>query len=334
VTRMVQTNRHSQFCKYGLFLCAVFAGSTRGTAQTAPLPSSQREASPTISVASDLVLLPVNVTDARGNFVAGLRKENFKVYEEKHVQNLTLFQQEDTPVAVGLVVDHSASMESKIPNVSAAISAFAELGNLKDEMFVVEFNDKVNLAPLGGELFTSVASELEVGIHSLSASGRTALYDAVAEGINHLQLSHRQKKALIVISDGGDNASAYRRTDILKLAHQARVMIYSIILTNGQSKDENPKILIQLCRETGGVALLSQPQRSLTEFSLLIARDLREQYTLGFAPERKEIGPSFRKIDVQVFAPQAGKVNIRTRRGYFVGDRQPTSAHTKSFARR
>jgi Ca-activated chloride channel family protein len=282
------------------------------------LTSHQLGVSPTISVASDLVLLPVNVTDKQGNFVSGLKKENFSVYEEKELQDLTVFQHEDTPVGVGLVVDHSASMESKLPNVAAAISAFAKSGNPKDEMFVVDFSDKVRLEPLGGKAFTSVSSELENAVGPLSASGRTALYDAVAEGITHLELSQWQRRALIVISDGGDNSSFYNHTDILKLARQSGVLIYSIVLTDEHSKDENPKALAQLCRETGGVAFWPRTPESLMDFSLVIARDLREQYTLGFVPHRKQITPSFRKIEVHVLAPTAGKVNIRTRRGYLL----------------
>jgi Ca-activated chloride channel family protein len=264
------------------------------------------------------------VTDTQGNFVSGLKKENFSVYEEKQLQNLTVFQNEDAPATVGLIVDHSASMESKLPNVAAAISALAESGNPKDEMFVVAFNDRVRVASLGGKPFTGVSSELENAVRPLTAAGRTALYDAVAEGITHLQLSHWQRRALIVISDGGDNASSYNHSGIVKLARQSEVIIYSIILADEHSKDENPKALIKLCRETGGVAFSPQSRQSLMDFSLRIAKDLREQYTLGFVPDRKKSGPSFHKIDVHVLGPQAGKVNVRTRRGYSVESSEVT----------
>jgi len=321
VIQMSQTRKYLQYLKYGLFSCVVLVGSAAGGAQSPTASFLQIEATPTISVASDLVLLPVNVTDTRGNFVRGLEKDNFSVYEENQLQSLTVFQREDTPVGVGLIVDHSASMESKLPSVAAAVSTFAKSGNPKDEMFVINFNDKVQLGSLGSKDFTSVSSELEKAVGPLSANGRTALYDAVAEGITHLELSHWQRKALVVISDGGDNSSVYKHSDILKLARESEVTIYSVILADEHGKDENPKALIQLSRETGGIAFLPRSPQSLMDFSLLIARDLREQYTLGFVPDRRQIGPSFRKIEVHVFAPRTGKLNIRTRRGYFVDNR-------------
>ncbi len=321
ITRISQLHRYSQLLRFGLFLCVALAGSAAGNAET-PSVTSYEAHSPTISVASDLVLLPVNVTDTHGNVVSGLHKEDFRVYQENQLQTLTVFQHEDSPVGVGLVVDHSASMKSKLLNVAAAISAFAKSGNQQDEMFVVDFGNKASLAPLGGKPFTNHASEVETAIEPFSASGRTALYDAVAEGITHLGLSQWQRRALIVISDGGDNASYHNRSEILKLAHESQVIIYSIILADGHSKDENPKALERLCKETGGVAFLPQTLQALMDSSLLIARDLREQYTLGFVPDSKQIGPSFRKIEVQVLAPRAGKLNIRTRRGYFTRNPQ------------
>ncbi len=126
---------------------------------------------------------------------------------------------------------------------------------------------------------------------------------------------------MIVVSDGGDNASLYKRSEILKLARQSKVTIYSIILLHEHDKDEDAKALMQLSRETGGVAFLPQSQRSVMDFSLLIAKDLREQYTLGFVPEEKGMGSSFRKIQVHVAAPDLGKLNVRTRSGYFAENR-------------
>jgi len=320
MTRISQICRYTRYLKYGLFLFALFVDIASSKAQAPQVPSYQIEVSPMVSVASDLVLLPVNVTDKQGNFVPGLKEENFSVYDEERLQSLTVFQREDTPVSVGLIVDHSASMESKLPNVVAAISAFGRSGNPEDEMFVVDFNDTVKVEPLGGKDFTSVPSELEAS-EPLSASGRTALYDALAQGLTHLQLSHWQRRALIVVSDGGDNASLYKRSEILKLARESKVTIYSIILLHEHDKDEDAKALIQLSRETGGVAFLPQSQGSVMDFSLLIAKDLREQYTLGFVPEGKGMGSSFRKVQVHVAAPELGKLNVRTRSGYFAESR-------------
>jgi Ca-activated chloride channel homolog len=308
---------------HALYLCALLLACASAEVQASS--SSTREPSPTISVSSDLVLLPVHVTDRHGNFVSGLNQENFTVYEEKEPQTLTVFQAEDTPVSVGLIVDHSASMESKLPNVAAAVAAFARSGNPKDETFIVDFNDKVNVERLGSKPFTNTSDKLADAVGALSASGRTALYDALMEGITLVQSGRWERKALIVISDGGDNASSYKQSNVVKLARQSEVVIYSVILTGGKGKDENPKTLLQLCRETGGAAFVPQSQQSISDLSLEIARDLRQQYTLGFVPDRKNISPSFRKLEVHVFAPQLGRVNIRTRRGYFAQVRDTLS---------
>lgn len=269
-----------------------------------------------ISVTSELVVLPVNVTDTNGNFVSGLTGNDFHIYEEKRLQDLALFDREDTPVSVGLIVDHSGSMELKLPNVIAAISAFAHSGNPEDEMFVVDFSDKVVIEPLSGKPFTNNSVEIGKAVEAVSAHGRTALYDALAEGLNHLQLSHLQRKALIVISDGGDNASQVKRSEILALARKSQVMIYSIALEDEFTKEQDPKVLRQLSEETGGVAFFPASEQSVVDSSKQIARDLREQYVLGFVPEKHGNQNSFRKVQVKVTTFEKGKLHVRTRSGY------------------
>src|SRR4029077_19528222 len=175
------------------FLYLMFLGGSASNAQSyraAPPPPTDTNVQHAISVTSELVVLPVNVIDTNGNFVSGLNENNFRVFEEKRPQDLTLFQQEDAPVSVGLIVDHSASMGPKLSNVMAAVSAFAHSGNPEDEMFVVDFNDTVTVEPVGEKPFTNSPTELGKAIEAVSAHGRTALYDAVAEGLTHLQLSH------------------------------------------------------------------------------------------------------------------------------------------------
>jgi len=312
-----------------LFIVCVFvlAGST-GNAQsfTPTALSSRTSEQPSISVTSELVVLPVNVTDKNGNFVSGLTENNFQVYEEKRLQDLALFQREDTPVSVGLIVDHSGSMELKLPSVITAISAFAHSGNPDDEMFVVNFNDNVVLEPLDGKPFTSNSEELGKAVETVSAHGRTALYDAVAEGLNHLQLSHLQRKALIVISDGGDNASHCKRSDILTLARQSQVMIYSIVLEDEFAKEQDPKVLRQLSEDTGGVAFFPESQQSVIDSSAQIAVDLRDQYVLGFVPEKHATGNLFHRVQVKVTTPEKGKLHVRTRAGYSVASERAALA--------
>jgi Ca-activated chloride channel family protein len=280
-----------------------------------------------ISVRSELVALPVRVTDAHGMVVSGLNLENFHVFEDGRPQNLTLFQQEDAPVTVGLIVDHSRSMGPKLAEVSAAVSAFAHSSNPQDEMFVVDFNDDVWLQILGGKPFTHNAKDLETAIAAVSARGRTALYDAVAEGLKHLRFGHCEKKALIVVSDGGDNASHQKFSQILALAQRSQAAIYSIVL-QGEGQEENPGVLRRLSKSTGGISYFPGSAETVASISALIARDLRDQYTLGFAPEKQTSDASFRKIQVKVSAPGRSNLHLRYRPGYFAADPSQPPPHS------
>jgi Ca-activated chloride channel homolog len=279
-----------------------------------------------IAVVANLVLLPVKVTNARGTFVSGLKAQDFRVYEDGKLQNLTVFEQGDTPVTVGLIVDHSRSMGSKLLGVVIAVSSFAHSSNPQDEMFVVDFNDDVSIELMRGKAFSSDVKDLEKALTAVSARGRTALYDAVNEGLNHLQYGHWGKKALIVISDGGDNASHLKYSQVLARARQSQSLIYSIGLLGAEDEEENPKALQRLCKDTGGVAFFPGPKDRVADISKEIARDLREQYTLGYVPQNLNGGGSFRKIEVKVTAPDYGKLHVRTRAGYSPApDKQPAA---------
>lgn len=220
----------------------------------------------TISVVTALVVLPVRVTGADGDFVSGLTQEQFRVYEDGRQQPIMLFRQEDTPVTVGLVVDHSHSMGPKLQSVATAVSAFAQSSNPDDEMFVVDFSDSVSMNLPGGKPFTSDPRELAKAVSAVSAQGMTALYDAVAEGLNHLQLGRSDKKALIIVSDGGDNASRRKYADVLELARQSQAVIYAIGLVD-EHEEENPDVLRRLCKDTGGLAFFPTEGQSVSEIS-------------------------------------------------------------------
>lgn len=310
-----------------LLLCGIVAYPCSGAAQPA---QSNGAGQGTISVETDLVVLPVRVTDANGDFVSGLTQEQFRVYVNGRQQPITLFRQEDTPVTVGLIVDHSRSMGMKLPGVSAAVSAFAQSSNSDDEMFVVDFSDAVSVELPGGKPFTNNPRELAQAVSAVSARGMTALYDAVAEGLNHLQLGRWDKKALIIVSDGGDNASGRKYADVLKLAHGSQAVIYAIGLV-GASEEENPDVLKRLCKDTGGLAFFPAEGQSVSDISAIIAHDLREQYTLGFTPEKRN-GDDYRKIHVEVRAPGRGKLQVRTRAGYYSSPRNSLRKQTAAGA--
>ena len=305
-------NGHSSLAPF-LFFVSVLGFSPSLATESSP---TREEAQAKIAVTANLVLLPVNVTDRRGTFVAGLKQQDFHVYEDRQLQELTVFEEGDTPVTVGLVVDHSRSMGPKLRAVAAAVSSFAHSSNPLDEMFVVDFNDDVLIELMKGKAFSSDPKELGEALTAVTARGRTALYDAVSEGLNHIKYGHLGKKALILISDGGDNASHLKYSQVLDQARKSQTMIYAIGLVGADEKEENPGLLRRLCKDTGGVAYFPREGESVAEVSAEIARDLREQYTLGYVPQNLQRADVFRKIEVKVAAPGHGSLRVRTRQGY------------------
>ncbi|HLB48500.1 MAG TPA: VWA domain-containing protein [Anaerolineales bacterium] len=289
--------------------------SLAGYSQSVPAPSS-RPAPPAIAVKAELVVLPVRVIDGDGDFVSGLSVGNFRVYENGRLQRIGLFQREDTPVTVGLVVDRSRSMGPKLAEVATAIIAFAQSSNPQDEMFVAYFNEGVSIDMPSGNPFTHDPAELASAVSAVSAGGGTALYDAVIEGLNHLQLAHGDKKALIIVSDGGDNASRHKYADVFALARRSQTVIYSIGLVDDPNQEVDRKVLQRLSNDTGGMAFFPEARQSVVSISARIARALRAQYTLGFTPDKTDGDHSFRKIEVKVTAPGRGKIRIQTRPGY------------------
>jgi len=312
----IRSHRSNFFRGCCLLAAVLLLGSLAGYPQPVP-HAAVRAGQSAISVKTELVVLPVRVTDEHGDLVSGLNQGDFQVFEDGRQQKITIFQQGDSPVTVGLVVDHSRSMGPELPEVAAAVSAFAQSSNPQDEMFVVDFNDQVWFQLLEGKPFTNDPDELEKAVSAVTARGRTSLYDAVAEGLNHLQLGHWDKKALIIVSDGGDNASRHSYAQILALAQRSQTLIYSIGLLGALDQDENPDALKRLCKNTGGIAYFPGSEGHVRDISTLIARDLREQYTLGFAPEATGNTHSFRKIEVKVAAAGRGKLHVRSRPGYF-----------------
>jgi Ca-activated chloride channel family protein len=334
---IVTRNSHKHHVKSGhlfpvlLLLFLAIAGSSRSISTERSDVSASAQT--TIAVSVNLVLLPVKVTDARGTFVSGLKREEFRVLEDGQLQKLTVFEERDTPVTIGLVVDHSRSMGSKLPDVVTAVSSFALSSNPQDEMFVVDFNDDVSIELMRGKIFSHDAKELGAALTAVSAQGRTALYDAVSEGLQHLLDGHLQKKALIIISDGGDNASHLKYSQVLAQARQSQALIYSIALVGASGEEENPKILQRLCRDTGGVAYFPGPRESVAAVSKEIARDLREQYTLGYVPQNTKRTDAFRKVEVKVIAPGHGKLRVRTRQGYSPAAEEQSSVQPASGSR-
>ena len=294
-----------------LFLAPCLGGEQRQEQQ----PPSRS----VLSSRTDLVALPVSVTDHHGNFVSGLRAVNFSVLEEGKPQSIEFFEQENTPLTIGLLVDHSSSMAPKLREVAAAVLAFANSSNPDDEIFVVDFDDLVSVELLHGKPFTGDPQELSEAVTAISAQGQTALYDAIAEGFLHLQLGRWNKRALLVVSDGGDNISRNTFKQVLEMARSSHAVIYAIGLLSESGQEENPRVLRRLCQDTGGMAFFPARGASIESVMNQISRDLRGEYMLGYAPPANSEAGAFRKVEVKVSAPGRGALRARSRPGYSLG---------------
>jgi Ca-activated chloride channel homolog len=325
-----QVFRNLRFIVDKLIFVVLFLPLTAilGQRYTPAAPSVGEGPQAKITLTSALVVLPVNVTDSNGTFVAGLKSQDFKVFENGKQQDITLFKQEDTPVTVGLIVDHSYSMGPKLAAVVLAVNTFAHSSNPEDEMFVVDFNDNVAVESMRGKPFTHDAAELQQALYAVSARGQTALYDAVIEGLIHIELGQWDKRALIIVSDGGDNASRAHFSELLALAQRSHVVIYSVGLVDEAGEEENPRVLKKLSNATGGITFFTKRSDEAEKFTKQIARDLREQYTLGYAPQVKQGSDSFRRISVQVTSPKGQKLHVRTRPGYFPSEKKSQTAQS------
>lgn len=305
-------------------LCALTLSSSLDRAQLANASGAGNGAPPgngdryTISVHVGLVVLPVTVTNRRGDFVTGLHADNFQVYEAGRPQPITLFEPEDVPVTVGLVVDNSGSMGSKRPGVVAASLAFVKSSNPGDEMFVVTFNQRVSLGLPKSVPFTSDLRLLRSALAKNPPSGNTALYDAVAAGLQHLKAGTGERRVLIVVTDGGDNASHIKLQDLLRLAESSNTVIYTIGILDQSYSDENPKVLKQLAKATGGEAYFPESVSEVSSIAEQIASDIRRQYTIGYVPASLAADGNYRAVRVKVTAAGNGRLHVRTRAGYLM----------------
>jgi Ca-activated chloride channel homolog len=271
----------------------------------------------TIRTSVDLVVLRATVRDRKGAPVAGLGKEDFQVYEDKISQQIESFSHEDMPVTVGLVIDNSGSMRSKRPEVINAALAFARSGNPEDQVFVVNFNEHVSMGLPGNVPFTGNQKQLETALSRNKADGLTALYDAVAVALEQLEKGKWDKKVLIVISDGGDNASNHTLAQILSLVNQSSAILYTMGIFDANDDDRNPRVLKQLSRISGGEAFFPESLEEILPICQQIAHDIRNQYTITYAPANRKSDGTYRAIEVKVRKTSSrGRVTVSTRAGY------------------
>ena len=281
-----------------------------------------------ISVSVSSVVLHATVENRKGAPVSGLGKDDFQVYEDGALQRIQYYSHEDIPVTVGLVLDNSGSMTPKRTEVVAAALMFARSSNPQDQMFVVNFNEHVTFGLPADTPFTDKTAQLQAALSRFKTTGETALYDALAAAIEHLKRGNRDKKVLIVVSDGGDNASKHNLSQILEMAGKSDAIIYTIGIYTDEDPDQKPEELRKLSKATGGEAFFPQSIPDVVPVCERIAHDIREQYTLAYSPAKTKQDGAYRVIQVKATATDRGRLSVRTRAGYYAPSKPQPLAPT------
>lgn len=297
-------------------ICAVLLLASGAVVVTAS--ALQHIEPPTLSVRTDLVTLSITVVDRRGALVTGLRQEHFTVYDNGDRQAIQFFTSEALPATVGLLMDSSGSMRGRHADRAAVAAAFAAMGHPLDEFFSFHFNEDVwpGLPPSVG--FTEDPARLRAALLITPAQGMTALYDALDRGLEHLQHGTRDRKAMIVVSDGGDNASEQTLAGVLDRARRTAAPIYSVSVFDPDNRDARPQVLKALAQGTGGRVFTAKRPEDVTRSFAEIAQEIRSGYTIGFAPAETSSG-GFRSIRVLVNTGNHRQLIARTREGYYAG---------------
>ena len=315
-------------------------------------PGTQGQ-STTIKNVVDLVVLHATVVDEKGQFVPDLPRDDFRVFEDKIEQKISVFTKEDVPVTMGLVIDNSGSMKDKRAQVNEAALSFVRTSNTADEVFVVNFNDEYYLDL--DEDFTSNPEELHEALEKIDTRGSTALYDAIIGSLDYLKKGHKDKRVLLVITDGDDDASSKSfpytlkaavdsnaviyaigvfsdddasRKDFaytVKAAVQSNAVIYAVGVFSDEDRKSNKKMvrkskkdLSTLTEATGGLAFFPDNLADVDSVCTEIARDIRNQYTIGYYPTNTAKDGTFRSVRLELIPPKGhGKLSVRTRTGYY-----------------
>jgi|SRR5579872_6640296 len=282
---------------------------------------SQAESEFTLRTSSQLVVLNVGVSDVHGAEIRGLKAEDFKVYEDGHPQAVKQFAAEDRPVTVGIVLDASGSMRTKQAEVVTAALAFVHSSNPDDEVFVVTFNDHASLGLPSKIPFSQNANDLGAALLGRKPEGKTALYDALVLAADHLGKGKWENKALLLISDGGDNNSTHTLTEAIQAVQKSWATVYAIAFFDPDEPEHNLGVLHRLSKLSGGEFFAPKELTEIHSLCVRIAEDLRASYTVAYTPPYPENHTASRKIKVVVTNPERGKLLVRTRDSYILADR-------------
>jgi Ca-activated chloride channel homolog len=269
----------------------------------------------------DLALVNVTVTDPYDRLVTGLEPENFRVFENNIEQEIQFFSSEDVPISIGVIFDISGSMTNKVGKAKEAASQFFKTANPQDEFFLVGFNERAELL----STFTSSVEDLQSHLLSASAKGRTALLDAIYLGLSEMRTARNAKRALLIISDGGDNHSRYNENDIKRLVREAGTQLYSVGIFDpldyrSRTPEElnGPSLLSEVTELSGGRAFEVENVNELPDIAAKIGAELRNQYILGYRPSNKSHDARWRKIKVKLRAPKGlPPLSIYAKTGYY-----------------
>lgn len=281
-----------------------------------PEPKDQAQQTPNIRVETRLVLIPVTVNDPLNRPVSGLEKENFRVYDDKVEQTITQFAMDDAPIAAGLVFDTSGSMGEKLKRSRMAATVFFKISDPDDEFFLVEFDSQPRLVvPL-----TRDYGKIEEELTFSRSKGSTAMLDAIYLALQQMRKSQKDKKTLLLITDGGDNNSRYSVTEVKKLIVESDVLIYAIGIFGGGSTPEEaggPELLSHIAESTGGRMFMANPE-DMPDIAKRIGIELRNRYILGYSPTNKQRDGRYHAVQVKVVPPRGlPPLKAFWRRGYY-----------------
>jgi len=298
------------------------------------IPPAAEEAGVVFRADARLVVCHTTVVDKSGHLVTDLPQSAFSVSENGAQQAIKEFRREDVPVSLGLIIDNSGSMREKRAKVVAAALGLVKASNKDDEVFVVNFNDDAYLDLPHGKDFTNDITEMEEALSHIDSRGGTAMRDAIRMSIDHVkQKGHRDKKVLVVVTDGNDNSSLISLENLVKAAQQSEVLIYSVGLLSEEERREAVKAkraLEELATATGGETFFPKELSDVDRIAADVARDIRSQYTIEYSPSNTAMDGSYRQIRVAVNAP--GHPSVRTRSGYYATPDQGAPAPKGSNA--
>jgi Ca-activated chloride channel family protein len=322
-------------CRKTAFIVAIVLFSLVVFAQERTQPQkNQSDKGYTLSVETLEVQLPISVLDREGRPVNGLTKENFQIFEDKVPQTIKTFKHEDIPLSLGLIIDNSGSMRNKRERVNSSALAFVRESNPDDETFIVNFDDSAYLE----QDFTGSIGDLIDALDNIDARGETALYDAIYLSAEHAKNGKKDKKALLLITDGEDNVSKYGINKVIETLKQSKVTLYTIGLLeendqrgglfkkppSKKAKDD----LQKFAEITGGQAFFPKNLDEVEELVKHIAHDLRNHYTISYTPTNAKLDGSYREIGVKVNPPKSlGKITWHTKQGYYAPKAEPVSSN-------